>query len=257
MALKLGPQREWVKKLASQNRVVPLIEQAIDQLGDFEWEAEFGPKAKDDAFHPSGDCTPSLRDLYLKGAGLAQEDRSIGVGLRKIFTVGHFWHGYLQAVLVKADLAPEENIERRGMTGWGPVAARHFEHIGDIPWEPYRWATGSIDVADFDLPALGEKVVVDFKTMNPRMFAQNDPPDFYADKWESQLNVYMDWTDTERAFIVGIDKATGEFKEFMYERNQPLIDAIYEKWRLAADCIAAGVDPEEEDVDLPVKGPTK
>lgn len=256
MALKLGTQREWVKKLASQNRVVPLIEQAIDKLGDFGWEAKFGPKPEDDAFHPSGDCTPSLRDLFVKGTTPAQE-RNIGVGLRKTFTVGHFWHGYLQAVLVHADLVDRRNIERRGLMGWGPVAARHFDHIGDIPWTPYRWATGSIDVADFELPVLSEEVVVDFKTMKPSDFAQNNPPAWTADKWECQLNVYMDWTAREHAFVVGIDKASGEFKEFMYERNQPLIDALYEKWEIAGECIAAGVDPGEEDVYLPLRGPTK
>jgi hypothetical protein len=255
MALKLGPQREWVKKLASSNCVVPLIEQAIDRLGEFEWEASFAAKASDDAWHPSGDCTPSLLDLYLKATGQA-EYRSIGVGLRKTFMVGHFWHAYLQAVLVQAELAAPAQIEQRGMFGWGPVEARHFDHIGDIPWSPWHWSTGSIDVADMHIPAVNAPAVVDFKTMKPTDFSRNDPPAWTADKWECQLNVYMDWTHTEHAFVVGIDKASGEFKEFHYERNQDLIDAIYLKWHLVAECLVEEITPpEDEDVPLPLRGP--
>lgn len=255
MALKLGPQREWVKKMAVQHRVVPHIERAIDTLGEFEWSASFGGKPHDDAWHPSGDCTPSLQELYLRATGVS-ETASIGIGLRKIFATGHFWHAYLQEVMCLAGLTERANIERRGLTGWGPVDARHFDHIGDIPWQPWKWATGSIDVADCDVPGHGI-AVVDFKTMNTMDFKRADPPDWCADKWECQLNVYMDWTGAETAFIVAIDKGTPHsFKEFMYERNQPLIDAIYGKWRLISACIDEQViPPAEEEWLLPTEGP--
>lgn len=257
MALKLGKQRDWVKKMALQHRVVPHIERAIDSLGEFEWSADFQEKAKDDAWHPSGDCTPTLHELYLKATGCA-DDRRIDGTLRKIFANGHFWHAYLQEVMVRADLTTPENVERRGMVGWGPVDARHFAHIGDIPWMPWHWATGSMDIADCDVPNHG-LAVVDFKTMNTMDFRRGDPPDWCANKWECQLNIYMDWTNRDTAFIVGIDKGTPHhFKEFMYERNQPLIDAIYGKWKLLAECLTEGITPpENEEWHLPLEGPTK
>lgn len=254
MALALGKQHEWVKKLASSNRVVPLIEQAIDKLGDFDFSVSFSEKPGDDAWHPSGDCTPTLHELWEKATGRATY-RPIGVGLRKIFTVGHFWHGYLQEVLVRSELVEVNQIEQRGMMGWGPVVPRSFDHIGDIPWAPWHWATGSIDVANFYVPALLQNAVVDFKTMKPTDFAKNDPPSWTAHKWECQVNVYMDWTFTDDAFIIGVDKSSGEMKEFHYERNQDLIDAIYLKWQIAAECVAEGIEPpEDEDVHLPLKG---
>ncbi len=254
MTMKLGTQREWVRKLASSNVVVPLIERAIDNVADFPWTADFGAKAADDAWHPSGDCTPSLRDLYMKATD-PQHER-IGVGLRKTFAFGHFWHAWLQAVLVEDGLVAPEDIERRGMTGWGDVEPRTFEHTGDIPWKPWHWATGSIDVASFEVPSMGEKVILDFKTMRPSDFNLNYPPDWTAAKWECQLNVYMDWLDRDHAFIVGIDKTGGDFKEFLYVRNQALIDAIYLKWKIVAECIDEGiVPPEDEGIELPLKGP--
>jgi len=255
MALKLGTQREWVKNIAKNQLVVPHIDRAVDQLGDFEFETGFGPKPKDDAWHPSGDCTPSLNELYLKAIGEAPP-WDISAKLRKIFTVGHFWHGYLQEVLVQAELVEAADIERRGMVGWGDTEElRTFDHIeSPIPWQPWHWVTGSIDVARFDVPRRGP-VVLDFKTMNPRHFALEEAPDSYADKWECQLNIYMDWTDLEEAFIIGVDKTAGELKEFRYERNQELIDALYNKWELVAACVVEGIEPpEDEEFPLPLKG---
>jgi hypothetical protein len=255
MALRLGPQRDWVKKMAIQHRVVPHIERAIDQLGEFEWTASFGSKVADDAWHPSGDCMSSLHDLYLKAIGDAEAER-IGGSLRKIFAVGHFWHAYLQEIMVRADLTTQANVERRGMTGWGPVDARHLGHVGDIPWMPWHWSTGLIDIADCDIPGHGV-AVVDFKTMNTMDFKRNAPPERFGDKWECQLNIYMDWTGCETAFIIGIDKGTPHsFKEFMYDRNQPLIDAIYAKWQLVSSCVTEGVTPPlDEEWPMPLKGP--
>ncbi|WP_028058403.1 hypothetical protein [Candidatus Solirubrobacter pratensis] len=257
MALKLGPQRDWVKNIARQFKVVPHIERAIDTLGEFEWSAEFGAKAGDDAWHPSGDCTPSLLDLYLKATGEG-EHRPIGVPLRKTFQVGHFWHAYLQEVMVRAEMVERSSIERRGMVGWGDLARRHFQHVGDVPWAAWHWVTGSIDVANYAVPGHGE-AVVDFKTMNSMDFKKQDAPTWTADKWECQLNIYMDWTDSETAFIVCIDKGSPhEFKEFTYERNQPLIDALYQKWELVAECVMDGVQPPaDEEFPLPLRGHNK
>jgi hypothetical protein len=47
-----------------------------------------------------------------------------------------------------------------------------------------------------------------------------------------------------------------EFREFHFDRNQPLIDALYNKWRLVAMCLDENVSPPEgEDIGLPLKGP--
>jgi hypothetical protein len=74
---------------------------------------------------------------------------------------------------------------------------------------------------------------------------------------ECQLNIYMDFFDLERGMILGVQKdSPHEFREFHFDRNQPLIDALYNKWRLVAMCLDENVSPPEgEDIGLPLKGP--
>jgi hypothetical protein len=45
-------------------------------------------------------------------------------------------------------------------------------------------------------------------------------------------------------------------KEFEFDRNQPLIDAIYSKWKLVGDCVEIGLEPPlDYEVPLPLVGP--
>jgi hypothetical protein len=89
-------------------------------------------------------------------------------------------------------------------------------------------------------------------------FAKTGLPERFAAKYECQLNIYMDLFDMEQALIVAIQKGTPHaMKEFTFQRNQPLIDAIYEKWYLVSDCLDEGVAPSEDEVvSLPLKGVT-
>jgi hypothetical protein len=251
---------QFVKQLAVKYRLVPLLERAIRSLGEFSWEYKYEPKVGDDAWHPSGDCTPSLTDLYYQATGAGEEwDRS---GMLKTFQVGHFWHQYLQEIMVRANLADPSDIERRERRGWGPLGTleaevRYFPHFSDpILWKPYHWATGSADVAPFELD-MGPRAVVDFKTMKSMDFKRMDPPAWAVDKWECQGNIYMDWHNCDVAIFVGINKdSPHELKEWEFRRNQPLIDAIYQKWELVSMCLDEGiVPPEEEEIQLPLEGP--
>lgn len=45
------------------------------------------------------------------------------------------------------------------------------------------------------------------------------------------------------------------FKEVLYERNQPLIDAVYTKWEYVSECIESGETPTNEYDHLPLLGP--
>lgn len=238
LAIKLD-QSKLVRNLVAKNKYVVHLDKALEK--EFTWGAQFEPKEGDDAFHPSGDCTPSVYALWLKATGQMEEEK-IGSGLRKTFAVGHFWHAYLQHVTVEIlEFADWDAIERRGETRWGEG--------------PFHWATGSGDIAPATLPGHGD-YLIDFKTMNSFDFRRNDMPDWTADKWECQTNIYMDWFDLERAIIVGIQKdSPHDMKEFEFRRNQPLIDAIYKKWKLVGACIAEGIEPpEDETVELPLQG---
>lgn len=228
-----------VKNLVNTNKLTPHIDRFIDK-GDFEWTAQFGQKHADDAFHPSGDCTPSLHSLYMKATGEIL-GRPPSIGLRKSFIVGHFWHAYIQHIVVELGLADPSAIERLGESRWGEG--------------PYMWARGFGDIAPCTIPKHGD-FLVDIKTMGSHHYKQTGLPEWAAAKYECQVNLYMNWFDLERTIILCVLKdSPHDMKEIIFERNQPLIDAIYSKWQIVGQCVAEGiVPPEDEPFILPIGG---
>jgi hypothetical protein len=136
--------------------------------------------------------------------------------------------------------------------------------MGKIRPAPYHWATGAGDVAPLVLPTHGE-YAVDFKTMSANQFkpfeSTGQLPDWAKDKYEAQINIYMDFFDLEKALIVGVCKDSPHtFAEAEFHRNQPLIDAIYDKWEFVSECIdhewvPTIIDDEEFDLTPFFKGP--
>lgn len=247
MVVKLD-KTKLVRNLAVKHKFVTFIERALDE-GEFEWDAHFEPKVKDDAWHPSGDCTPSLNDLYW--SALQDSERVIPVSLRKTFIVGHFWHAYIQYIAVeKAQLCSWENVERRGTKILG-----YHDPCREIGVKPFHWATGAADIAPAELPGHGP-YLIDIKTMGSHDFKRQGPPEWAVAKWECQINIYMDWFDLEHALIVGVQKdSPHDFREWTFHRNQPLIDTIYRKWRIVSECLDEKIEPPlEETIALPLAG---
>ncbi len=239
-----------VKNLVTGYKLAPHLDKFIGQ-GDFEWSATFSPKQGDDAWHPSGDCTPSLHQLYMSATGQTT-GRPISTSLRKTFQVGHFWHAYLQEIVVRLGFCDETAIERKGKRVWAYQAPPGHE---DHKPKPYHWATGSGDIAPCSIPKHGD-YLVDIKTMGAHDYKRQGMPEWAAAKYECQINVYMDWFDLDQAIILCVCKdSPHDMKEFVFERNQPLIDAIYQKWELVSYCIREEVTPpEDEEFELPVAG---
>jgi hypothetical protein len=259
MAVKID-KTKLVRNLAAKHKLVPLLEREILK-GEQPWGFEFTPKESDDGWHPSGDCTPSLLELYHKAKGIGPvKDWS---HLSKAFMVGHFWHAWLQHIcLDRLQVCESWAIERRGIKGWGTMGTkeaevRYFPHFKDpILWKPFHYATGSGDLAPASIPGHGD-YVVDFKTMGTHDFKRQGVPDWCSDKYECQINVYMDFFDVDKAIILAILKdSPHDMKEFEYVRNQPLIDAIYQKWELVSACLDEGIEPPaDEEIHLPLTGP--
>jgi hypothetical protein len=244
------------RNLAKKTKFAYHLDRVIGE-GDFVWEYNYEPKEDDKAWHPSGHCTPSLAELYHIAKGNAPEDK-ISASLYKTFQVGHFWHQYLQWVTVhKLGFAAPAAVERRGMKGWGDTIHSGERRGKDVfHYRDFHWATGSGDLAPVYLPTYGE-FLVDFKTMGSHDFRKNGVPDWCADKYECQINIYMDFFDLDRGLIVAILKdSPHDFKEFEFHRNQPLIDAIYMKWELVSKCLEEGIEPPiDEEIYLPLEGP--
>lgn len=262
------PKSKGYTKAFTKTKLGYLLDKELAK-GEFIWEYKYSPKLEDNAWHPSSHCVPSLHELYIyakhaKIVAPPPKDGSAGIGknfnfraieapLAKIFQTGHFWHQYLQEVCLRAGWCEKHQIERNGKQGWGEMWSIYPSHTPR--YLPYHWATGSADICPLDIPGHGE-YLIDFKTMGSHQFRPNTPHELTMEKWECQLNVYMEFFDMEKAIILGINKdAPHDFKEFEFHRNQDLIDSLFAKWKLVAECLDEKVAPPEDEIwELPIKG---
>jgi hypothetical protein len=68
---------------------------------------------------------------------------------------------------------------------------------------------------------------VDIKTMNKVEFGQGASEHTML-KWKAQVSCYMDWLDTEKAFILAVCKdSPHEFREYQIQKDVPLLEEIY------------------------------
>jgi hypothetical protein len=256
----------FVQNLAKGNLLVPFLERYDEWDHPFNFNYE--PKKGDDGWHPSGDCIPSVLDLYEKAIGDYEREK-ISPSLQRTFLVGHFWHQVIQDALVRLDLAEETAIERKGIVGWGegqlkvdPQTGVQIMSSPGNPWhtyEPYHYATGSGDVAPLVLPDW--QGILDIKTMRSqdfdRLYKTGLLPSRFAAKYEAQINIYMDFFDQPAGMILAVNKDSSAFAEIVFERNQALIDTIYAKWEYVSECVSDGIPPAhdaDEFFVLPLEG---
>jgi hypothetical protein len=246
---------DFTRNMVKRHRLVPHLERFFTtEVTDFKFEME--PKEKDDAWHPSGHCTPAPSTLFDYAMVDHKQEREWGASMLKTFAVGHFWHQLLQHAVLALGFAEPGYIERRGFKGWGntrgPDEGRMLKSGRVVPWDAWHWATGAGDVAPLVLPDW--QGVVDFKTMSTHQFKPlakgGGLPEWCREKYEAQINIYMDFFDEERALIVAVQKdSPHEMTEIEFARNQPLIDAIYDKWEFVSECLDAGEFPDDSDDD--------
>jgi hypothetical protein len=247
----------FVRNLAHGQLLVPFLSRF--EGWDKTWDYHYEPKGEDDAWHPSGDCIPSPTDLYEKALGLKTYG-PIGPTLQRTFQVGHFWHQLIQNVLVEdLHLAKPEAIELIGIKVWAEDDDWGTEVSAKLPTaKPYHWVRGAADVSPLELPKWSG--LCDIKTMRSADFQACQksgllPPRF-AQKYEAQINIYMDLHKQERALILGVNKDTSEFIEFEFECNPTLTASIYDKWKYVSDCLDAGEAPDpDEQFELSFQGP--
>lgn len=221
----------FTKGIAQKNLLTPHINAYLEK-GVFpdEWVLKIKPnKPKDDAFHPSGDCLLCRCALYKKFT--VGDGRKLDSTSHKNFNVGHFWHLWLDAIVV----------DGLGFATWDDVekdCAFVAEH-----W----WAKGSADIGKCSIPGKGD-YLIDWKTMNSRMFAMDANHPSLApiiEKYRYQVNCYMEWTHMERCIIVGIEKDTPHnFREFVYEYDPDLLLPVYDKWDDVSTALRTGIAPE-------------
>lgn len=215
----------FIKDLAKKEILVPHINNYLARA-DFPKTFDIAiptHKEPDDAFHPSGDCTPCECELYAKFTGTATK-QELNATSHKNFFVGHFWHGLLQDILCdRLGFCEKDDIEKE----------LRFQ-------DPKWWARGFADIAKCDIPGKGS-YLIDFKTMNT--FSYQKPNEKLLAKWQLQVACYMAWDNrVESAIIIGIQKDTPhEFKEFVFQRDDSILEPIYEKWTRVSEAMQKGI----------------
>lgn len=244
------------KNLGQNNILVPYLDRVFDTF-DEPWEFKYESKKSDDAWHPSGDCTPGVTTLYKKATSEKQE-RATGPVL-KSFMVGHFWHQLIQHVIVhKLELCGPEVIERKEQKVWGTLWEPEDWEIP--PPKAYHWVTGSGDIAPLETKRW--RGIVDIKTIGGEQFktckTTKRLPARFESKYLCQIQIYMDLFQEEKGLILGVNKdSPHDFIEFQYQRDQRLIDAIYNKWKYVSECLDRKEAPTEEadkEFVLPLRG---
>lgn len=215
---------KFLRKLAKKELLIPHIDSYIGkaEFPDL-YRFDIHPnKAPDNHFHPSGDCTPCARTLFAKFSGdLA--GKSLTFTSHKNFMVGHFWHHWLQDILTTGlGYADESEVECK------------------LKWvSPAGWTVvGAADIGRCYIPGYEVPYLIDFKTMNGRMFAQ-DVPEYVLSKWTAQVNIYMHllgelqpWLRApDQCIMVIIQKDTPHgFKEVVIDYDEILVAGIFAKW---------------------------
>lgn len=211
----------FIKDLAKKEILVPHINNYLaraDFPDKFDVEIRTS-KEPDDAFHPSSDCYPCECELYAKFSGQAEKQVLTSTS-HKNFFVGHFWHGLLQDILCeRLEFCEKDDVEKE-------LRYLHGE------W----WARGFADIAKCDVPGKGS-YLIDFKTMNSYSFQK--PSEDLLRKWQLQVSCYMAWDNrVESAIIIGIQKDTPhEFKEFIFHRDDSILDDVYKKWTNVSNAV--------------------
>ena len=238
-----------VRQLGKRYKLVPYLEKAFATFED-EWQFTYEEKIKDHHWHPSSHCHEPVTKLYAIATDQVMHEPLPG-SLRKIFQVGHFWHQLLQYICVREGWATKETVECSGLLAWTDSEVARVgltkNGLSAVDWTPapYHAVAGSADVCPLVIPDWSGGV--DFKTMNGHLFKQEGFNDFFGLKYECQMNIYMELFDQPEWMIFAINKDSGEFKEYVYERNQPLIDAILDKWKFVSLCLDSGEEPTKED----------
>lgn len=199
-------------------------------------------KEEDNAFHPSS-ATRCAREIFAAHAGdLVTRPHTAEQQLN--FVIGHMYHALLQFVMVEGlGFCTWDEVEKEYDFGWDKGANDFDGKLVTPNSNPYR-VRGFADFARVAVPNQGE-ILVDVKTMNSRLFAQDNLPANTYDKYSSQVKHYLEFEGLERAIILCVSKdSPHRFKEIVIERDTDFVERNMDRLEDVVDAIAAGVIPD-------------
>lgn len=189
-------------------------------------------KEKDDAFHPSS-AYGCAREVYGRRVGDISYPALTGVSYKN-FMYGHFSHEIIQYVLVhELKFAKPEDIEKE----------YYFRNLKTAKGNSYS-IRGFTDVARCRIPN-SKEYLVDIKTVNARIFAQDQLPLNTWNKYVAQVQLYLEFEDVDECILLCSEKDTPHrFKEYIVPRDGDAVDSIITKWESVVDALAEGVVPD-------------
>jgi len=188
-------------------------------------------KEKDDAFHPSS-ATKCSRQLYAEMTGDLIDGKPTAEQ-QLTFSIGHMYHGFIQWILV----------EGLGFCTWDDIEKEHDLKFTTQNGNPYR-VRGFIDCARCVVPNRGT-YLVDVKTMNTRLFAQDNLPASTHERYEAQVQIYLEFEDLDEAIILCVSKdSPHRFKEVIVHRDTDFVERTMDRWEDVVDAMASGEIPD-------------
>jgi hypothetical protein len=260
--LKLDKEQKEAIKKRSFNKAFEKtilshhIDKAFKEFNE-DWTFTYEPKKGDLGWHPSGDCMPSVTELYHKAdSTLHPEKYDIIVKkdlthLNKTFMVGHYWHQIIQYLTVKSGLAEEAAIECVTVKDWGESGEPFYLPLegkdATDPYlgKPFHFVRGQADIAP--LVTKDWSGLVDIKTMNSSDFNSGLANSRFAKKYMCQVNIYMDLMSLDQCMIFAVNKDSAKFKEFTFVKDQKLVNQIYGKWEFVGNSLDNNYIPTEDD----------
>ena len=199
--------------------VTPYIEQAIINSS---WPEEYPVKVYnkervwDGYFHPSTDAYAGEYFLYCKFHPELQgklEKGYISPTLAMTFQVGSAMHAIVQSMLIHLGFTTEEEVE--------------VKYVNEE-----RHTSGTTDIRKLTLPN-GRELLVDIKSCNKL-------PTSVTKNYKTQIRIYQDNVPDapDEMVVLYIEKSyPHRIRDFVVEKNQEELDAIYAKWNRVIEAV--------------------
>lgn len=246
---------KFLKALGRKEIITPHLDRWFDRMkpkvGDISLPISL-VKEEDTYFHPSSHTTGCARTIFKAFDPHFAEENGRRSFNNKVMANGHLWHALLEHVIVN-ELEFADSFE---VPLWAARSANAESSVRVYQEDPKSmngnlWvAKGTLDIPYVCPPGSPQEYVVDIKTMNPESFGLERPPEYLWQKYVAQMQLYLDWTDTDRGILLCVKAANPfDFKEIVIERDHDHASYIYLKWDKVATALALGIPPEHTCMD--------
>ena len=245
---------KFLKELGRKELLTPHVDRWFDlkqpKFNDVELPITF-VKEEDSYFHPSSHAIGCARTIFSGFDPVLADSIEPRKWNNKVGANGHLWHALIEHIVVnELGYASEYEVPMwAARHGFGRVMAVVSEE--QLPADKLWVAKGTMDIPFVKIPGIeNEDFLVDIKTMNPDSYMSATPPQYLWLKYQAQMQLYLDWTQTNRGILFCVQAANPfGFKEIIIERDPAIAEMIYQKWDAVSIAVSTGTIPEHSCAD--------